>query len=443
LRDAAAELGRPLWLVGGHVRDVALGRRAGDVDLVAVRGVPRIVNTLRSRLGTRGFRFRKRGVTTWRFGAAEARVDLVDATRRGLEADLARRELTINALAFELVSGSLVDTVGGLRDLRAGRLRLPRPGVIREDPVRALRLARFAAELPAFRPHIAARREAATVARGLKRTAVERQREELDRILASAAPQRGLRLLTAWGLLEAVLPELGATRRCVSGADRPDVWTHTLMTLERSTRSRGLPGGRAVLGDDDSRRVLRWALLFHDVAKPDTLEFREDGRPTFHGHESLGARRSAAALRRLKLRRAERERVVRLVRNHLRPGLLADAGAPPRGLRRLVRESGGDLPLLVVHSACDALSSGGPEDRPRRRRLRRVQRDLLELHTTRAAAPLPQLVSGRDVMRELGLAPGPRVGAALARVRDAQEEGRVRTRDAALRLLRSLPGTAP
>ena len=104
LRELAAAERVPLWIVGGYVRDAALGRRAPDVDLVAAGGALRLVRSLQAAWGTSGFRFRKRGVTTWRFAVEDRRVDLVDAARRGLARDLARRELTINAVAFDLVT---------------------------------------------------------------------------------------------------------------------------------------------------------------------------------------------------------------------------------------------------------------------------------------------------------------------------------------------------
>jgi poly(A) polymerase len=187
-------------------------------------------------------------------------------------------------------------------------------------------------------------------------------------------------------------------------------------------------------------RLLRWSLLLHDVSKPETLEIRSDGRPSFHAHEVLGARRAEALLGRLRVARADRRRVSRLIRLHLRPGLLSDAGAPPRGLRRLVRDAEGDLPLLVLHTACDAVASGGPDATRRWRKLRGVLRTLLEMDQRRRLTPLPRLVDGRDVLRLLGLEPGPAVGRILAKVREAQEEGAIRTRSDALVYVRTLSG---
>jgi len=233
-----------------------------------------------------------------------------------------------------------------------------------------------------------------------------------------------------------VLPELVPLAGCVAGAERPNVWRPTLDALARSAPPRGLPG-RAALRRADARRLLRWALLLHDISKPETFAVREDGRPTFHGHEVLGVRRADALLLRLRVSKDARRRIGRLILNHLRPSQLAEAGAPPRGMRRLVREAGEDLPLLVVHAACDALASGAPDHVRRWRRLRGVLVALIELWERRTQSPPLALVDGRDVMRSLGLGAGKRVGELLATIREHQESGELTNRLEALAWLRS------
>jgi len=436
IRDAARDVEAETWLVGGYVRDAALSQPASDVDLIAGRGALRLIGALRKHWETRGFRFRKRGVTTWRFGIAGRDVDIVDASRRGLERDLRRRDFTINAIAFGLGDSRLRDPLRGLADLRAQRLRLPRPEVIREDPLRALRAARFLAQLPGFDLDRAARVRVAAAATGLGRTSRERVGTELNKLLTAPAPRRGLEALARMGLLGSVLPELMTLPDCRAGAERPDVWRHTLDAIDESGRAGRLPGAAAGR-DGDGLRVLRWALLLHDIAKPDTFALREDGRPTFHGHEVIGAHRADALLERLRLPRGDRRRISRLILNHLRPSQLAESGAPSRGMRRLVREAGDDLPLLLLHAACDALGSGSPDATRRWRRLRRVLVELLELWQARRRFRLPPLVSGRDVMHTLGLAPGPRVGELLTRISDLQEDGTLTTREDALAWLTS------
>lgn len=409
-----------VWVVGGWVRDVLLGRTPKDFDLVATADTAAV----RRILGRRGYRFDKRGVVTWRMSVDGDSIDIVDAGAGGLERDLLRRDLTVNAIAYELGSGELVDPAGGLGDLARRRLRQPRRGVFDEDPLRALRLARFVASLPGFTASpttIAAARRAVPA---LAEVAIERVRQELDALLESPAPAPGLDAAARWGLRERLLPELSPTARCTAGGDRPDVWTHTLLAIDRSrTLSRRRLPFAGLLSERDNRRTLHWALLLHDISKPETLARLPDGRPSFHGHETLGAERAVAVLRRLRAPIDLQRRVERLVRLHLRPGHLADAGATPRGLARLARDAGEELPLLVLHAACDALGSGAKSGTARWKRLRGVLVSLAQLKERRR--PARPLLDGNEAMRLSGLAPGPALGALLNALVEAQLAGEV------------------
>jgi len=424
VRACSLETGVPVRLVGGLVRDAALGRAAADVDLAAGPGCARLVSALSALFARRAFRFRKRGVTTWRIVLEGREVDVVDVGRRGFPADLARRDFTVNAVAFDPVSQRLEDPLRGLRDLRAGLLRAPGPATFRDDPLRALRAARFLAAFPDWRLHRDTAASARAAAGAFRGTSPERVRDELQALLLARDPGRGLRALLSLGLLPAVLPEMEATVGCAAGPLRPDVFLHTADALAAVSDPAPSP--------EEERAVLRWALLLHDVAKPETLQVRDDGRPAFHGHEILGAERAEAVLRRLKHPRARIRRVKRLIALHLRPGHLADAGSPPRGLRRLVRDAGEDLPLLLAHAEADVRGSGGPPDRARRRRLARTLRLLRqEAGRARALGSSP-LLRGEEVMRTLGLPPGPEVGAWLRAIADAALSGEIASREGAL-----------
>ena len=257
----------------------------------------------------------------------------------------------------------------------------------------------------------------------------------MDKLLAAAAPHRGLHTLHDWGLARVLFPELAALSGCAAGKGRPDVWQHTVDTIELSATRPRLPSAAAVRRRAELR-PLRWTLLLHDISKPETLKLDAAGKPSFHGHEILGARRAEALLRRLRTPAAERKRICRLIRWHLRPGHLADAGAPLRGMRRLVREAGDDLDLLCLHAACDAQGSGGPEQHSRWRRLSQVLRELASVRDSLRTIPLDPLLSGREVMGVTGLRPGPEVGRWLRRIADARDEGRISTRSEARAFLR-------
>jgi poly(A) polymerase len=436
LRACAIDTGAELYLVGGPVRDAALGQRCRDADLTVVRHAAPLIREIKRRLGTAGFRFRKRGVTTWRFATPSGDVDIVDAARRGLEHDLRRRELTINAMAYDLVDRRVIDPLGGLKDLRAKQLRAPGTDTFRADPARCLRAARFLAELPGFRVERDTRRQLIAQAPRLRRVAVERIREELTKLLGGALPHDGLAAVQQWGLLDPVLPELSAMNDCAAGRDRPDVWSHTVKTIEMSATRPRLPSFGAVR-DRAELPLLRWTLLLHDIAKPATLAIDPCGKPTFHGHEELGAKMADKLLKRLKVEVRTRRRITQLIRWHLRPGHLADAGAPARGMRRLAREAGDDLPLLCLHAACDARGSGGTGGSARWRRMSHVLRTLPQVQSRLRRLPDAPLLSGADVLRATGLPPGPKIGKLLRELAEARDDGAISTRRQALAYLKN------
>ncbi|NIR58782.1 MAG: HD domain-containing protein [Gammaproteobacteria bacterium] len=184
--------------------------------------------------------------------------------------------------------------------------------------------------------------------------------------------------------------------------------------------------------------LLRWTLLLHDIAKPATYVVGPQGKPSFHGHEELGAKMAERVLERLRVDTRTRRRIARLIRFHLRPGHLADAGAPARGMRRLARDAGEDLPLLCLHAACDALGSGATGGGRRWRRMSRVLRRLPEVQARLRTLPTAPLLSGEDVMRATGFPAGPRIGRLLRELADARDDGLISTRRQALAYLERL-----
>ena len=440
LTELAEENDADLFWVGGGVRDAALRRRSADLDLLVTSGSRRLIGAIRRRWDTKGFSFRKRGVTTWRFRLGNDPLDLVVAERRGLAGDLARRELTLNAMAFSLRDGKLHDPHDGLSDLRRKRLRAVHGDSFNDDPLRALRVARFLAALPGFEATPATLRAAEAQTSRLARVSTERIRDELHKLLLSPRPDRGLDLLQDWGLQHAVLPELSPLHQCVAGQQRPDVWRHTLLTLREMGRRRGLPGMEQLDTEDQWARV-GWSLLLHDIAKPATLARKPDGSPSFHGHEVLGAKMADTCLQRLRCSRSLRRDVTHLIRWHLRPGLLADGPRTLRGLRRLATEAGPLLPLLTVHAAADARGSGSPDPAERMERLVATLEELLETGHKLTQSSLQRPVDGNDVMRICGVASGRAVGRILQQIDELVLDGRIGNRRQGLAYLRKL-GTA-
>jgi len=415
LLDVIARLregGHRAFLVGGAVRDTLLGRRAGARFDVSTDLTPEQVIERFDRVEPTGLRhgtvlviegellvecttFRREG----RYSDAR-RPDAVLWTKDPLE-DLDRRDLTVNAMAFDPSSGELLDPHDGALDLERRRLRAVGEPLerFREDALRPLRVARFAAALE-MEPDEDLRAALAEVSRegsGVVTAAVapERVRDELSGILAAPRPSTGLELLREAGLLELWLPELARCRGVSQNRFHAfDVYFHSLATCDAAPAH---------------KPVVRWAALLHDIGKPDTRVER-DGEGTFYNHQFVGAELAEALLERLRVPQALCHAVTHLVREHMFDyhDDWSDA-ALRRWLRRVGTDAVADLfDLRIADMLGNGLKQGFPTYlETMRERITRL------LEESRALVVSDLAVDGHDVMRELGVPPGPVVRAKL------------------------------
>jgi putative nucleotidyltransferase with HDIG domain len=462
--------GHSAWLVGGSVRDVLLERQppiapgptrwdvATDRRPDEVRAVFPRVEGVGERHGTvlvlwegpegegpegEGPQGEGRGgegrdgegiqleVTTFRREGEYSdarRPDQVWFTGDILE-DLARRDLTVNAMAFSIAEGRLLDPHGGARDilkrtLRAVGVPLER---FREDALRPLRVARLAAVLE-MEPDPETRAALAGVNDRVGALAIERVRSELERLMGAARPSRGFEILREAGLLERWLPELAACRGVPQNRFHAyDVYFHSLYSCDAAA---------------PENPEVRWAALLHDIGKPAT-RIERDGEGTFYGHAELGARLADTRLAALRFATGFRERVVHLVREHMFDFQESWTDA---AVRRFVRRVGVEhVADLFDLRMADALGNGtrGPDTRRLEAMAKRIERVLREA----SALSVHQLaVDGDDVMRTLGLPPGPEVGHALQALLELViDQPALNTRAALLQhldLMRAPPGSA-
>jgi tRNA nucleotidyltransferase (CCA-adding enzyme) len=399
--------GAQAYLVGGTVRDVLLGRESNEAFDVATDRTPEQVTAAFGRVVPIGLEhgtvmivegdLRVECTTFRREGAyGDARhPDQVEYTHDPLE-DLKRRDLTINAIAFEPEGGVLLDPHGGALDLENRTLRAVGNPVDRfhEDALRPLRVARFAATLEMV-PEPRTRAALATVADRAPLVAWERVATELAKLMAAPSPSIGIELLREAGLLELWLPELAACYGVLQNRWHAyDVYEHSVRTADAAPAH---------------KPHVRWAALLHDVGKPATRA-EKDGEGTFYNHQIVGAEMAERALERLRFPTAEREAIVHLVREHMfdyKPEW-TDATLR-RWLRRVGVESVADLfDLRIADYIGNGLRAGFPAYlEPMRERIDRLIAEASALHVADLA------IDGRDVMEVLGIPPGPRVGVVL------------------------------
>jgi poly(A) polymerase len=420
LGELFTRAGHELALVGGPVRDVFLGGRPKDLDLTTDAVPERVLEITRSwadKTWTVGIEFGTVGlrkgdeifeITTYRSDAYD-RASRKPEVKYGtsLVADLERRDFTINAMAARLPSFDLVDPFGGLAALREKIIRTPgRPeDSFSDDPLRILRAARFAARLgfTVAEEVQAAMREMAS---RLSIVSAERITDELTKLMLTPMPETGLDLLVRTGVAEVILPELPLLRMELDEHHRhKDVYTHSLIVLRQAIDLEPRYG----LGPD---LVLRLAAILHDIGKPRTRSLLPGGKVAFHHHEVVGAKLARKRLTELRFPKEVVTDVSKLVELHLRFHGYGDGEWTDSAVRRYVRDAGAMLTRLHALTRADCTT----------RNARKAARlaatyDALEarIEVLREEEELDRIrpeLDGDEIMRILGLTPGPLVGKA-------------------------------
>ena len=433
------ERGHQAYFAGGCVRDLLLRREPADYD-VSTDATPQQVMQIFPQTFAVGEQF---GVVLVPIQLEERAVTGEDARRSAIEVatfrsdigysdgrhpdevrftkdpreDVERRDFTINGMMLDPATDEILDFVGGRDDLQAGIVRAIGDPERRfaEDKLRMLRAVRFAARFD-YTIDPATMSAIQKLAPQIHQVSCERVREELTKMLTEGRARRAFELLDTTGLLPEVLPEIVAMK----GVQQPpqfhpegDVFVHTLLLLEK------LPL--------NGSKTLAWGALLHDVGKPPTFRVAPD-RIRFDGHVDVGVKMAAEICRRLRFSNHETDRILALVDNHMR---FKDVQRMKQStLKRFLR-----LPAFDEHlelHRLDCLSSHGQLDSYD------YSREQLRSMPPEAIRPTP-LITGRDLI-EAGYEPGPRFKEVLTAVEDAQLEGRLASREAAMEfVLRDFP----
>ncbi|HLI50159.1 MAG TPA: HD domain-containing protein [Thermomicrobiaceae bacterium] len=427
LATVFAAANEQLYLVGGSVRDLLLGREVHDLDLTtsAEPAVTKAlgqaagaesVYTIGEEFGTVGFVFDGTTVeiTTYREEQYLER-DRHPRVRLGvdLDGDLSRRDFTINAIAVDAGSGRMHDPFNGAGDLAAGIIRaVGDPAArFREDPLRTLRAVRFAAQL-GFAIEPGTLSAMAGMAPELAWISQERIATELNKLLVAPEAAKGLSLVHEAEMLPFVLPELLSIAEDPGEGRHKDIWAHTLLVAEQSP----------------PRLAVRWAALLHDAAKPVTRSVDEMGEVHFFGHERLGANLARKALRRLKQERALIERVAGLVDLHLRPAGY-DESWTDSAVRRLMVEAGDLLDDLLDLVAADVTSARADRRQAAALRMQGLRDHIARLEAEYALDQLQSPLDGNELMEIFNRPPGRWIGDVKSHLRELVIDGELRPGD--------------
>jgi poly(A) polymerase len=468
-----------MHLVGGAVRDAMLERPVHELDFIMPEQALEIARKMADALRGAYYPLDQERQTGRVIidQADQDRLIMDFAIYQGpdLESDLRARDFTINAMAIDLRAlSALIDPCGGARDLHARQLRACSPGAFEIDPVRILRGIRLAADFDLrIVPETREKMRGATHL--IPEVSTERLRDELFKILDGPRIASALRALDRLGALQPVLPEIPELHGVAQSPPHVgDVWNHTLDVLQRMDVVLGVLGpdhdpeassalhlGLMVLHigryrehisahlkvqlnlNRPYRSLLNFAALFHDVGKPQTQRIAEDGQIRFLEHERASAEITGKRAKALHLSKIEIERLKTIISHHMRPIWLAQTGKKPsaRAIYRFFRDTGEAGVDICLLSLADVLATYGPTlPQDVWTAHLAVVRSLLEAwweQPDERVSPSP-LLTGQDLISELGMEPGPQIGQVLEDLREAQATGQIHARGEALEFARDL-----
>ena len=433
--EQAALRNEPVYLVGGVLRDLALGIQPKDLDFAALRPYEMALY-FAERYASRVVSLGKEATPTYRIPLEGLRMDWVGLHDGSLESDLARRDFTVDAIGYDPESGRVLDPTGGVKDLEAKSIRMTSASSFSDDPLRILKAFRLLAQLPGFHLDPETEKALAAQAPALLDVAPERLQVELERLFRALRPAAAVQAMAASGVLFILLPELKPLR----GLDQndyhhTDAFSHSLEALAFCDEPYRFPREMALpVFTEDQLLVLRLAALLHDTGKWATRSVGDDGRVHFYGHPKPSADAALDALKRLRFSNSVANAVAELCLNHLRPLALIKTAPRKTAIRRLIHSMGDLLPLLLALAYADKNAAKGKDRDENLQDLKSLSKEVMD--TAFLEGPelrhLPKLLDGLQAMAVLGLKkPGPDLGRALDALLERQVEGSITDRPAA------------
>ena len=421
----------PVYVVGGYVRDMLLGRSSNDIDIMVEGDGIAFAKKLALELGV--------GITVDydKFGTAliphpELEIEIASArkeeyesdsrkpkvTLTTVEEDMSRRDFTINAIAASIIPdsfGTLYDPFGGLKDLQKGLIITPLDPdeTFSDDPLRMLRAVRFAAQLQ----YEVAATTLDSISRNIKRLEIvswERIRDEVIKSLKTDKPSIAFYLMKDTGLLAHVFPEMDVMSGVdvISGKGHKDIFIHTLQVVDNAAKL-------------SQKMEVRFAALVHDIAKPNTRKFDKDKGWSFHGHDEIGKRMLKKVAYRMKLSNSLRDFLMLLTKLHLRPITLAMEGISDSAIRRVMVEAGEHIDDLMTLCRADITTKNKKLVKKYIGNFERVEILMKDVKLRDEMREFQSPIRGKEIMEVFSLKPGRKVGKIKKAIEEAILDGEI------------------
>jgi putative nucleotidyltransferase with HDIG domain len=444
-----------VYLVGGFLRDVLLGRPQVDFDFAVDKNAVAFARQFAKQIkgafvllddehGCARVIKKYNGVP-WTF-------DFADFRQKTLKGDIASRDFTINTFYVDLLKlkedahdTRIMDICSGIKDLNAKTIRMVSAKAFKDDPLRLMRAYSLQATL-GFKIEA---KTAAQIKKDLsliKNVSMERVRDEFFKILTSPRAFAVLTAMDKIGLLEKIIPQLSVMFNVKQGGyHHLDVWKHSLEALNQLEKILADVQGDAELtaylneelASGHARYTLmKLAALLHDIGKPDTKKI-EEGRTSFHTHEHVGRRITTIVAKQMKLSVRERHVLEDMVLYHLRPGYLSNFKKPTqKSVFRYFRDTKEEAVSILIFSLADQRSTRGPltTEHDQQHHEKICLGLVKEYFAEKKKTPRVRLITGNDLIKKLKLKPSPLFSKILTSVEEEQALGKITTRDEALAL---------
>jgi len=438
------------YIIGGSIRDLLLDREPTDYD-IAVTGNPKknaekIAKNISGHLVEMG----KPGQMIIRVISNNNIFDITSLNGSFIEDDLKKRDFTINAMAYDLASGEIIDCLGGLGDLVDKKIRMISADVFKKDPIRLIRAYRIGACLNfQIEPRTAS--VISAYAKLIENSAGERIRSEIFKLLSTSKSYLYLSQMDNAGLLTAIFPDLDRLKECRQNNHHVyDVFEHTMKAYSHletilNDPARILPDTSIQIRqylDEEKTVLLKYAILLHDIGKPRTKTIDSGGKIHFYGHPRKSADLALKISQKLKFSNREKRFVDFIIRNHLNPLFLFTAMQKKtlthKGVTRFFIKCGDNTPALLLHTLADTLAKQDTLSQANKAFICFVT-DMIRnfFYDFKCKIKEPPLITGRDLIHEFGLIPSPLFKTILNLVREEKLAGTIKSRSEALAWIRN------